>query len=200
MQIPSWLPSVVWTDYRVAVLFTVLLPLALLIWSFVQRSESLQQLLIIYWKVSSLLAITVYLFIGAIPVGFISGWLARILIPLSLWFWADLNEEITEQPTSRLKTAFTAWRWGVTIYSLVGAVAQIPTLQCALMNSQTLKDNAFCRLWLEPTWLFRDSVHATTRPYFLGFLGLLALGIYVLSVGYFVIFRLGKQGRSATGQ
>ena len=51
--------SLVWTDYRLAVIFTVLLPLALLVWALVARAEVMQQLLVIYWKVSSLLAITV---------------------------------------------------------------------------------------------------------------------------------------------
>jgi len=45
-----------------------------------------------------LLAITIYLLIAALPVGFISGLMARILIPISLWFWVDLNEEIEDQP------------------------------------------------------------------------------------------------------
>lgn len=200
MQIPSWLPAAVWADYRLAVLFTVILPLVLLIWAFVQKADALQRLLIIYWRVASLLAITVYLLIGAIPVGFISSWLARLLIPASLWFWLDLNEEIIEQPPSRLKLAFTSWRWAVTIYTLLGAIAQIPTLRCAVLNSESLVKDSFCRLWLEPTWAYREYFHPTTKPYFLGFLAIAALAIYVIYLLYFVFLRLGKQGRSATGQ
>ena len=52
----------------------------------------------IYWRVASLLAITVYLMIGGLSVSFVTALLAKILIPLSLWFWVDLNEEIREQP------------------------------------------------------------------------------------------------------
>jgi len=62
------------------------------------KAEAIQRLLTIYWRVSSLLAITIYLLIAALPVGFISGLMARILIPISLWFWVDLNEEIEDQP------------------------------------------------------------------------------------------------------
>lgn len=199
MPNPSWLSSLVWTDYRLAVLFTVVLPLILLIWSFVQKAEAMQRLLAIYWRVSSLLAITVYLLIGAMPIGFLSGWLARVLIPIALWFWVDLNEEIADQPSSRLKFTFTSWRWAVSIYSVLGAIAQIPVLRCALMSSDAVLQEPFCRVWLEAPWTFREYFHASTKPFFLSFLALVGLGIYVLYFAYFVVVRLGKQGRSATG-
>ena len=102
----------VWTDYRLAVLFLVIAPLLLLLWAFVSQVEAIQRLLIIYWRVSSLLAITVLLMIAAIPISFLSGWLARVLIPLSLWFWVDLNEDILDMAVWRpLKVVFNAWRW-----------------------------------------------------------------------------------------
>jgi len=200
MQSPSWLPSLVWADYRLALLFTVLLPLALLFWAFIQKVEALQKLLIIYWRVASLLAITVYLLIAAFPVGFISGWSARILIPLSLWFWVDLNEEIADQPQTPLKLTFVSWRWAVSIYSVLGAIAQIPLLRCALMKSDDVLKEPFCRIWLDPPWAFREMFHATTRPFFLGYLAIFGLIVYVSYLSYFVLIRLGKQGRSATGQ
>jgi hypothetical protein len=192
--------TLVWTDYRLAVLFMVLLPIGLLIWALVQRAEAIQRLLMIYWRVSSLLAITVYLLIGALPIGFITGWLARILIPTALWFWVDLNEEIAEQPASPLKLSFTAWRWAVSIYNLIGAIVFLPALRCALQKSEALINDPFCRLWLEPCWAFKNLFHPTTRPYFLAFLALVALGIYVLYFAYFVFFRFSKQGRSALEQ
>ncbi|MBD2019784.1 DUF3177 family protein [Leptolyngbya sp. FACHB-36] len=200
MPTPSWLPSIVWTDYRLALLFTVLIPLALLVWAFVQKFEAVQTLLTIYWRVASLLAITVYLLIGALPIGFLSGWLAGILIPLSLWFWIDLNEEIADQPPNQLKLAFTSWRWAVSVYCVVGAIAQIPTLRCALLPAEAVVKDSMCSVWLAPPWAFREFFHAGTRPYFLGFLGLVGLAVYVLYFSYFVLMRLNKQGRSATGQ
>ncbi|PSB30448.1 DUF3177 family protein [Stenomitos frigidus] len=200
MQSPSWLPSLVWTDYRLALLFTVLMPLILLLWAFIAKAETMQSLLVIYWRVSSLLAITVYLLIGALPVGFIAGWVARVLIPVSLWFWADLNEEIKEQPSSRLKLSFVSWRWAVSLYCGLGAIAQIPVLRCALTGTDALLQEPFCRIWLDPPWAFRAMFHPTTKPFFLGFLALVGLAIYVIYLGYFVVVRLGRQGRSATGQ
>lgn len=200
MPLPSWLPSLVWTDYRLAILFTVLIPLILLGWTLIAKADAMQSLLVIYWRVSSLLAITVYLLIGALPVGFVTGWMARILIPVALWFWADLNEEITEQPPSRLKLSFVSWRWAVSLYCGLSAIAQIPVLRCALMGTDALLKEPLCRLWLDPPWAFREAFHATTKPFFLGFLALVGLAIYVVYLGYFVVVRLGRQGRSATGQ
>lgn len=192
------LRSLVWMDYRLAVLFTVVLPLILLIWAFVQRAEAMQRLLIIYWRVSSLLAITVYLMIGNLPISFLSSLLARILIPAGLWFWLDLNEEIMEQRPTPLKLSFTAWRWAVSVYSLLGVVASIPFLQCAV--SQAAFTTPFCQVWLEPPLGFKNVFHGGYKPEFLGFLGIMGLIIYVLYFGYFVVVRLAKQGRSAVEQ
>lgn len=200
MSNPFWLQPLIWVDYRLAVLFTVLIPLLLLIWAYVNKSEAIQRLLLIYWRVASLLAITVYLLIAALPLGFISGWLARLLIPVSLWFWVDLNEEIAEQPKSPLKLAFSSWRWAVSIYCVLGLIGQLPVLACAFMGHDALVKAPLCNAWLQAPWAFRELFHATTRPWFLGGVGLFGLAIYVIYLAYFVLVRLGKQGRSATGQ
>ena len=67
-----WFRPLVWIDYRLAVLFTVIIPAILLIWSLFAKIESLQKLLIIYWRVASLLLITVYLMIASWPIGFVT--------------------------------------------------------------------------------------------------------------------------------
>lgn len=192
------LRSLVWLDYRLAVLFTVILPLILLFWSTFRQAEAMQRLVIIYWRVASLLAITVYLLIGNLPVGFISGTLARVLIPIGLWFWVDLNEEIDEQRKSPLKFSFTAWRWAVSVYCGLGALASLPFLQCAF--STAALETQFCQVWREPPLLFQEMVHSNLRPGFLGFVGIVGLVIYVLYLAYFVLVRLGRQGRSALEQ
>ena len=192
------LRSLVWTDYRLALLFTVIIPLVLLIWAFVQKVDSIVRLLIIYWRVSSLLAITVYIFIAQWPIGFLSGFCARLLIPISLWFWVDVNEDIEDQPQRPLKLALTSWRWAITVYSTLGALASIPFLPCAFVNGKV--KTAFCQVWLEPPLLFKDYFHAGSKPEFLGFLGMTGLLIYVFYLSYFVLLRLGKQGRSAMEQ
>jgi len=189
------LEKFVWADYRLAVLFTVLVPLGLLIWAFVQKSEGIQRLLTIYWKVASLLMITVYLMIGGFAFSFIAGFMARVLIPLSLWFWEDLNEEIREQPNSPLRFVFVAWRWAVSVYSAAGAVFVAVFLPCAFSPSQ-FAGNA-CQAWLQPPLLYQQYFHAGYTNGFLGFFGIVGLIIYLISLGYFVFVRLGRQGRSA---
>ncbi|OCQ89637.1 hypothetical protein BCD64_16865 [Nostoc sp. MBR 210] len=191
-----WFRPYVWADYRLAVLFTLIIPLILLIWAFVQRAEGIQRLLMIYWRVASLLAITIYLMIAEYPVSFVSGLIARILIPISLWFWVDLNDEIEYQQSGLLKLVFTSWRWAVTVYSLLGAIAFIPFIGCAF--SETAIKSPYCRVWFEAPLLFKDYFHHNSKPAFLGFLGITFLVIYVLYLSYFVLIKLGKQGRSAT--
>jgi hypothetical protein len=193
-----WFRQLVWMDYRLALLFLVFIPLILLIWAFVQKAEGMQHLLTIYWRVSSLLAITVYLMIAQYPVSFISALIGRILIPISLWFWVDLNDEIEYQPTSPLKLTFTSWRWGITIYSFLGTIALLPFVGCAI--SETAMNSSYCQVWLEAPLLYKQYFHHNSTPGFLGFLGILSLLIYVVYLTYFVLVKLGKQGRSAAQQ
>lgn len=136
---------------------------------------------------------------AALPVSFVSSVIGRALIPASLWFWEDLNEEIADRPQSPLKLAFTAWRWAITVYSGLGALAQLPFLSCAFKSQIEVIDEPFCRIWLDPPWLYKQMFHPNTTPQFLGLLGMIGLAIYVIYLSYFVLIRLGKQGRSATG-
>ena len=198
MQNDLWFRPLVWMDYRLAVVFTVLIPLILLIWAFVRKAEAIQRLLTIYWRVASLLMVAVYLLIAAQPLGFVSGLIARLLISISLWFWVDLNEEIEDQPRGALKLTFNSWRWAITVYSLLGALAQVPVLQCAF--SKDVLQVPLCRAWKETPLLFKEYFHANTTPQFLGFLGILGLVFYVLCLSYFVLVKRGLQGRSAIQQ
>ncbi len=191
-----WFRPLVWMDYRLAVLFTVVMPIILLIWVFVQKAEAMQRLIMIYWRVSSLLLISLYLMIGEFGVSFISSLMARILIPICLWLWVDVNDEIEYQQSGPLKLIFTSWRWAVSVYCVLGAIASLPFLGCAF--SETAIKTPYCRVWFEAPLLFKEYFHANSKPGFLGFLGIISLIIYVLYLSYFVLVKLGKQGRSAT--
>ena len=193
-----WFRPLVWMDYRLAVVFTVILPLILLIWSLKSQIESISRLLIIYWRVASLLMITVYLMIPSWSYGFLTSWTARILIPLSLWFWVDINDEIRDLPPTPLKLAITAWRWAVTFYCLLGAIAFIPFLACGL--SDTTVKQPFCQVWLQPPWQFQSIFHRDTDPGVLGFMGMVGLIVYTIYFAYFLCIRLGRLGRSALEQ
>lgn len=198
MQDAAWLRPLVWTDYRVALLVTLIVPLILLIWAFVKKSEAIQRLLIIYWRVGSLLAVTLYLMIASLPIGFVSSFFARLLIPIALWFWVDLNEEIDDMSPRPLKLAVTAWRWAITLYCLLGTLALIPFLPCAF--SQGLIKTPFCQVWLEAPWLYKAYFHPNSTASALGFWGIMGGIIYLLYLAYFLLLRLGKQGRSAIQQ
>ncbi len=193
-----WFRPLIWVDYRLAVFFLVGLPLVLLIWATFKRAEAIQKLLIIYWRVASLLMITVYVMIAGWSIGFVSGFAARLLIPISLWFWVDANDEIADAPASSLKLVFTAWRWAVTLYCTLASLLMIPFLSCTFAG-EAVKTN-FCSVWLEPTWLYREWFHANSTPGFLGFVGMTGLCIYAIYLVYFLLLRLGKQGRSAMEQ
>ncbi|KAB8332053.1 DUF3177 family protein [Scytonema tolypothrichoides VB-61278] len=193
-----WFRPLVWMDYRLAVLFAVIIPIVLLIWAYVEKAEAIQRLLKIYWRVASLLAITIYLMIAGFGVSFISGLMGLILIPISLWFWVDLNDEIEYQSNGSLKLLFTSWRWATTVYCILNAIAFIPFVGCAFSESAIA--TPYCRVWLEAPLLFKEYFHPNSKPGFLGFLGIVGLIIYVVYLSYFVVVKLGKQGRSATPQ
>ena len=205
-----WFQPLIWTDYRLAIVFTVIIPLILTIWAFFRQVDAIVRLLIIYWRVASLLMITVYLmapgwvgentpfeaFCGQI--GFITSLSARILIPISLWFWVDLNDEIKDLPGSFLKLAVTSWRWAVTVYASIGAIIHVPFLSCAISVDNL--ESPFCQVWIQAPVAYWSFVHQDATPAFLGFLGLLGLSIYILYFAYFLLVRLGKQGRTALEQ
>ncbi|MBD2743576.1 DUF3177 family protein [Coleofasciculus sp. FACHB-1120] len=193
-----WFRPLVWMDYRLALLFTVIIPLILLIWAFIQKADAMVRLLIIYWRVSSLLAITIYLMIAGWPISYVSSFFARLLIPISLWFWVDINDEIDDQPLRPLKLALTAWRWAVSVYLTLGALAFLPFLSCAFSPGAVQKP--FCNVWLEAPRMYKQYFHPSYTPQFLGFLAMVGLVIYVLYLSYFVLIRLGKEGRSAMEQ
>ena len=63
-----WLQPLVWTDYRLAVIFALIIPFVIFIWAFVQKAEAIQRLMITYFRVASLLIISLYLMIAALPI------------------------------------------------------------------------------------------------------------------------------------
>jgi len=191
-----WFRPYVWMDYWLELLFVLIIPIILLIWVFVQKSEAMQRLLMIYWRVSSLLAISIYLMIGGFGVSFISALMARILIPIALWFWVDINDEIEYHPQGPLKLVFTSWRWATTVYCSLGALALLPFLRCAF--SANMLKTPYCSVWLEAPLVFKEYFHHNSTPAFLGFLGIVTLGFYIVYLSYFVAFKLGRYGRSTT--
>lgn len=190
----TWL-RLIWLDYRLAVIVSIFIPLILIIWSALKKVDAINHLLIIYWRVASLLIITIYLLIPGWPVAFFTGFAARCLIPISLWFWVDLNDEIKDLPPSPLKLATTTWRWAITIFSCFAILTNIPFLSCGF--GVTGKAVDFCQVWLQPSLHYKAWFHANSNTGFLGFLGILGLMAYIMYFLSFLIFRLARRGRSA---
>lgn len=190
------LRMLVWLDFRLEILLALGIPLVLLGWSLVRNVDAILLLVSIYWRVASLLAISLYLFIGADSAGFLTGWLARILIPLSLWFWIDINEELDDMsPTNPLRLTVTAWRWAMTAYCGLGLLVFTPLLRCTFSAGAMATDA--CQAWLEPAGRYRDMFHSGIEPGGLSLVGWFFLVLYAIGFGYFVIFRLTKSGRVA---
>jgi Protein of unknown function (DUF3177) len=192
MSTPPWFQPLIWLDYRLAIIFTVIVPMVLLIWAFVKKVPVALGIMIIYWRVASLLGITVYLMIGGSNLSFLAALAAKILIPLSLWFWIDINEEINDLPPKAIKLALTTWRWAITIYCSLGIFALLPFMSCGL----SAKSDS-CQAWFQPPLLYQKYFHGSVKAETLGGFGIAALLFYVLCFGYFVVVRLGKQGRMA---
>ena len=91
--------TLVWLTYRLAASVALGLPLVLLIWSAWRREPVVQRLLGLYWKVASLMGISLLLLTDQRPLGYVTAVVAPVLMVVSVWFWVDLNEELADQPT-----------------------------------------------------------------------------------------------------
>ncbi|AFY74491.1 Protein of unknown function (DUF3177) [Synechococcus sp. PCC 7502] len=186
--------SLVWLDFRLALVFTVFAPLLLLFWAFKVKNQVIIRSLTIYWRVACLLAITVYLLIASLPIGFLTGWIARILMPLSLWFWEDLNEDINRNQTL-LSLLYTSWRWAMVAYCAIGTLFGATFLSCGFTPLGQLSDR--CQILLEAPLQYKSILHSGLSSDTLAFGAIVALIVYAICFASFVIFGLPKQGRIA---
>jgi len=190
----NFIRQLVWLDFRLAVIFTVIIPLILLIWAWQVGVKSIQRSLIIYWRTSSLLAISVFLMIGGLPISFFSGIASRVLIPLSLWFWQDLNEEIAIV-RHQIRPVYHAWRWAVSVYCLGGLTFNLVFANCGLLSQAELYNT--CQVWFEPPLAFQKIFLGFFTTENIVFAGVVGLIVYLLYFAVFVVFNLPKQGRIA---
>ena len=196
--------TLVWLDYRLAAVFAVGLPLVLLLWAAWKQEQALVRLMGIYWKVASLLLITVLLLTDNKPLGYLLAFVAQLLVVVSVWFWVDLNEELDDLPPWRpLPFAIRAWRWGLSLFGVLGALLSARALDC-VRGGVT---RPFCRVWLEAP----DDLHGGVARLFnfvfggswtgviAAFFGYVALVAYGVGLLQWLLVRLPKQGRVAGG-
>ncbi len=194
--------SLVWLDVRLGVLFTIGLPLVLLVWAAVRREGAMLRLLVLYWKVASLMLIALLLLTDARPLGFLLLVIAPLLMAAVLWFWVDLNEELADLPPWRaLPLTLRIWRWSLTIFSgatMALAATALPCLGGALQRP-------LCRVWLEaPSSLhgvvakvFAFIFGGAWTPAVAAFLGYVGLVAYVVGLLQWLLVRLPRLGRVA---
>ncbi|MEM7737096.1 MAG: DUF3177 family protein [Deinococcota bacterium] len=158
-------------DFVLAVLLTVLMPLGLLVIAW--QKPRLQQRLIGYWRVSALLMVSLYLLIAQTPLGFVTGILARVLIPLRLVLPLEPSHV-----DSRVYRVFNVWRSITCGYCVVGVLWTLPLVHCLVWQS------AVCRAWYVPATSFRQLIHPTVAPHLLGWVGGIGVVIYCIAFGW----------------
>lgn len=192
----------VWMDYRLATVFGAGLPLVLLLWAALRQEGALVRMMGLYWKVASLMVISVLLLTDARPLGYLTSLLAQLAVILTIWFWADLNEELADMPPWRsLPLTLRVWRWALTATCLFGLGLGLSALPCFLESGT----EATCAVWLEAplrlhgilSQLFSFLFGAHWTPAVAAFVGYLALVAYAIGFLQWLIVRLPRQGRVA---
>jgi len=206
---PAALRTLVWLDFELAVPLFVVAPLGIFFASFTQDDahEALRRLMVGYWQASSMLMLTVFFNIAQQPIGFLTALVAQVMIPISLFWWRDLEEEIRVSATQgrSLERLFLLWKPLATILALAGAVTQLSTLRCLTIAPNELLSDPQCAAWLEPPFDFYN-VHvgmllqgALTRDSF-GAIAYAGLAVYVGYTVYMitrVLPRVGRRGRAS---
>ena len=193
--------SLVWLTYRLGATFALGLPLVLLVWASVRRETAISRLMGIYWKVASLLVITLLLLTDQRPLGYVTALVAPVLMTVSVWFWVDLNEELADRPLRQpLVLTVRLWRWALSGFSVIAAGMAISSLSCV-----SAFEGADCKAWLEAP----QGLHLVLERLFdflfggdwneavAAFLGYVMLVAYAVGLLQWLLIRLPRQGRVA---
>ncbi len=195
--------SLVWLTYRLGATFAFGLPLILFIWAFREKEYSIVRLLSIYWKVASLMPISMLLLTGNRSIGYLTSFISSILLIASVWFWIDLNEELRELPNRKpLPFVVKSWRWAISFFGLLFMILSYISLQC-INNFNT----EYCNVWKDvpqnfhqiAKYLFNFLFGASWTEPLAAFIGYLALITYFIGLLQWVLMRFPKQGRIAGG-
>lgn len=166
--------TLVYVDFVIVVGLLGVVPLVLLLVSL--RYRPVRDRILVYWRASALLGITVYLWIGEVPMGFATGFAARALIPLALWR-GDALTVLRDQPVPQDRdwraSLFRYWRAAAIPYNLVGLAYMLPLLPCVMGDAGNV-----CQAWYAPSQLYGDWLHPDIERIWLARYGWVALGIY----------------------
>ena len=195
--------TLVWLTYRLAATFALGLPLVLLAWAALRREASLVRLLTLYWKVASLMGISMLLLTDQRPLGYLTAVIAPLLMAVCVWFWVDLNEELEDLPLWRpLPLTVRLWRWALSGFAITSAAMTATALGCMQQAG-----SADCLAWQEAP----KGVHSVVETVFdfvfggqwteavADFIGYVALVAYLAGLLQWLLVRLPRQGRVAGG-
>ena len=191
----------VWVSFQLSIIFFIGIPITLLIWSIKRKNKAVNKLLSIYWKVSLLFFISLFLLIGKFNYALLITNISFLLITISVWFWNDINDELREYDFSySLTTTTKIWRWTVTFITLNFLIQSLQNFNCfSFINSDA------CAIWLQPSSnlyifiknLFNFFFGANFTQPIAKFLGLFSLLIYTLGLIQWSIIKLPKNGRNS---
>ena len=191
----------VWLSFQLSIIFFIGIPITLLLWSIKRRNKAVNKLLLIYWKVSLLFFISLFLLIGKYNYALLITNISTFLMTISVWFWNDINDELKEYEFSySLATTTKVWRWSLTFISLNFLIQSLQNIGCfAFINSPV------CKIWLKPSSnlyfimknFFNFFFGANFTQPISTFLGLFSLLIYILGLIQWSIIKLPKNGRNS---
>ena len=157
----------------------------------------------IYWKIASLMGISIMLLTDQRAIGYLTSFISPLLMIVSIWFWVDINDEIADLPSSRpLIFTVKIWRWALTSFSILATIVSFISLQCI----KTAK-SVVCVSWLEAP----NGLHQINEKVFgflfgadwtealVAFIGYIALLLYIVGIIQWLLIQLPKQGRVAGG-
>ena len=191
----------VWLSYRVAATFAFGLPLFLFIWSKISNSSSIDRLLSIYWKVSSLYAINILFLSSESQLGQLISLISPILMVSSIWFWVDLNEEIEEMYIyNPISLTTRIWRWTLSFWGILNTLLHLLSWRClSSMNGN------YCDSWREIPYnsfittkvIIKFILDGNWTTALATFFAYLALILYLIGLLQWLIIQFPKNGRFA---
>ncbi|PSQ97832.1 MAG: DUF3177 domain-containing protein [Bacteroidetes bacterium SW_9_63_38] len=166
--------TLVYADFVIAVGLLVAVPLLLLVVS--ATLPPVRDRLLVYWRASALLGVTVYLWSGETPMGFATGFASRALIPLALWR-GDAFKILRDQPIPTTPgwraDAFRYWRAIAIPYCVFGLVYMLPILPCFWSDVTPM-----CQAWYRPPQRYAAWFHPDVDSIWLARYGWVGLGVY----------------------
>jgi len=191
----------IWLSFHLSIIFLIGIPITLSIWAIKKRNKPVNKLLSIYWKISFLFFISLLLLIGKFNYALVITNISTLLMTASVWFWNDINDELSEYDFSYFLTTTTKiWRWTLTFISLNFLIQSLQNFNClSFINSDA------CEIWLQPSsnlYVFIKNIFnfffgANFTEQIAKFLGLFSLLTYTLGLIQWSIIKLPKNGRNS---